>query len=148
MVVISVNNSPLFPCSNEFSKLVAEEYLKFFDFTGMTLDQSLRYDETSLLFCIISQSHLLSRECPELCLQSDSFCYPNSICFVSLDETGSYTENKREINMNWYSARNSKLESVQHRRVWPVIKSGGKVSFESFFLIFYYGENMQLNFLS
>uniref|UniRef100_A0A8C3PFU9 SEC7 domain-containing protein n=1 Tax=Chrysemys picta bellii TaxID=8478 RepID=A0A8C3PFU9_CHRPI len=29
--------------NNEFSKLVAEEYLKFFDFTGMTLDHSLRY---------------------------------------------------------------------------------------------------------
>ncbi|XP_040827242.1 PH and SEC7 domain-containing protein 3 isoform X2 [Ochotona curzoniae] len=29
--------------NNEFSQLVAEEYLKFFDFTGMTLDQSLRY---------------------------------------------------------------------------------------------------------
>lgn len=29
--------------NNEFSKLVAQEYLKFFDFTGMTLDQSLRY---------------------------------------------------------------------------------------------------------
>uniref|UniRef100_A0A8D0FTG6 SEC7 domain-containing protein n=1 Tax=Strix occidentalis caurina TaxID=311401 RepID=A0A8D0FTG6_STROC len=29
--------------NNEFSKLVAEEYLKFFDFTGMTLDYSLRY---------------------------------------------------------------------------------------------------------
>ncbi|XP_075412682.1 PH and SEC7 domain-containing protein 3 isoform X1 [Tenrec ecaudatus] len=29
--------------NNEFSKLVAEEYLKFFDFTGMTLDQSLRF---------------------------------------------------------------------------------------------------------
>ncbi|KAM4878422.1 LOW QUALITY PROTEIN: PH and SEC7 domain-containing protein 3 [Sylvia borin] len=28
--------------NNEFSKLVAEEYLKFFDFTGMTLDVSLR----------------------------------------------------------------------------------------------------------
>ncbi|XP_010218266.1 PREDICTED: PH and SEC7 domain-containing protein 3 [Tinamus guttatus] len=28
--------------NNEFSKLVAEEYLKFFDFTGMTLDNSLR----------------------------------------------------------------------------------------------------------
>ncbi|XP_029457642.1 PH and SEC7 domain-containing protein 3 isoform X1 [Rhinatrema bivittatum] len=28
--------------NNEFSKLVAEEYLKFFDFTGMSLDQSLR----------------------------------------------------------------------------------------------------------
>ncbi|XP_027751388.1 PH and SEC7 domain-containing protein 3 isoform X1 [Empidonax traillii] len=28
--------------NNEFSKLVAEEYLKFFDFTGMTLDCSLR----------------------------------------------------------------------------------------------------------
>ncbi|XP_074850705.1 PH and SEC7 domain-containing protein 3 isoform X2 [Carettochelys insculpta] len=28
--------------NNEFSRLVAEEYLKFFDFTGMTLDHSLR----------------------------------------------------------------------------------------------------------
>uniref|UniRef100_A0A672TNS3 SEC7 domain-containing protein n=1 Tax=Strigops habroptila TaxID=2489341 RepID=A0A672TNS3_STRHB len=28
--------------NNDFSKLVAEEYLKFFDFTGMTLDYSLR----------------------------------------------------------------------------------------------------------
>ncbi|NWX83343.1 PSD3 protein, partial [Nothoprocta pentlandii] len=28
--------------NNEFSRLVAEEYLKFFDFTGMTLDNSLR----------------------------------------------------------------------------------------------------------
>ncbi|XP_039206916.1 PH and SEC7 domain-containing protein 3 isoform X6 [Crotalus tigris] len=28
--------------NNEFSKLVAEEYLKFFDFTGMSLDYSLR----------------------------------------------------------------------------------------------------------
>uniref|UniRef100_UPI00398E4D8A PH and SEC7 domain-containing protein 3-like isoform X1 n=2 Tax=Pristiophorus japonicus TaxID=55135 RepID=UPI00398E4D8A len=29
--------------NNDFSKLVAEEYLKFFDFTGLTLDQSLRF---------------------------------------------------------------------------------------------------------
>nr|XP_033771093.1 PH and SEC7 domain-containing protein 3 isoform X2 [Geotrypetes seraphini] len=28
--------------NNQFSRLVAEEYLKFFDFTGMSLDQSLR----------------------------------------------------------------------------------------------------------
>ncbi|XP_064164597.1 PH and SEC7 domain-containing protein 3 isoform X2 [Anguilla rostrata] len=28
--------------NNEFSKMVAEEYLTFFEFTGMTLDQSLR----------------------------------------------------------------------------------------------------------
>ncbi|KAL2100271.1 hypothetical protein ACEWY4_004665 [Coilia grayii] len=28
--------------NNDFSKMVAEEYLTFFDFTGMTLDQSLR----------------------------------------------------------------------------------------------------------
>ncbi|XP_032877779.1 PH and SEC7 domain-containing protein 3 isoform X5 [Amblyraja radiata] len=29
--------------NNDFSKFVAEEYLKFFDFTGLTLDQSLRF---------------------------------------------------------------------------------------------------------
>uniref|UniRef100_A0A674K3F4 Pleckstrin and Sec7 domain containing 2 n=1 Tax=Terrapene triunguis TaxID=2587831 RepID=A0A674K3F4_9SAUR len=28
--------------NNEFSKLVAEEYLSFFDFTGLTLDKALR----------------------------------------------------------------------------------------------------------
>lgn len=28
--------------NNDFSKMVAEEYLTFFEFTGMTLDQSLR----------------------------------------------------------------------------------------------------------
>ncbi|XP_061490873.1 PH and SEC7 domain-containing protein 2 isoform X5 [Rhineura floridana] len=28
--------------NNEFSKLVAEEYLRFFDFTGLTLDKALR----------------------------------------------------------------------------------------------------------
>lgn len=33
--------------SNEFSKLVAEEYLKFFDFTGLSLDRSLRYTAIS-----------------------------------------------------------------------------------------------------
>lgn len=32
----------LFNYSNEFSKLVAEEYLSFFDFTGLTLDKALR----------------------------------------------------------------------------------------------------------
>ncbi|KFV69364.1 PH and SEC7 domain-containing protein 2, partial [Dryobates pubescens] len=32
----------LFNCSNEFSKLVAEEYLSFFDFSGLTLDRALR----------------------------------------------------------------------------------------------------------
>ncbi|XP_072351526.1 uncharacterized protein [Scyliorhinus torazame] len=29
--------------NNDFSKLVAEEYLRYFDFTGLTLDQSLRF---------------------------------------------------------------------------------------------------------
>lgn len=32
----------LFNYSNEFSKLVAEEYLSFFDFTDLTLDKALR----------------------------------------------------------------------------------------------------------
>lgn len=29
-------------CSNDFSRMVAEEYLSFFSFTGLTLDQALR----------------------------------------------------------------------------------------------------------
>lgn len=33
---------PLFHFSNEFSRMVAGEYLKFFVFTGMSLDQALR----------------------------------------------------------------------------------------------------------
>lgn len=33
---------PLFYFSNEFSRMVAGEYLKFFVFTGMSLDQALR----------------------------------------------------------------------------------------------------------
>lgn len=32
----------LSPCSNEFSQLVASEYLSFFDFSGLTLDRALR----------------------------------------------------------------------------------------------------------
>lgn len=44
MASVLVTRCVLFCYSNEFSRLVAEEYLKFFDFTGMTLDQSLRYD--------------------------------------------------------------------------------------------------------
>lgn len=34
--------------SNDFSKLVAGEYLKFFVFTGMTLDQALRWVSSPL----------------------------------------------------------------------------------------------------
>lgn len=33
----------IFNYSNEFSKMVAEEYLRFFDFTGLTLDKALRW---------------------------------------------------------------------------------------------------------
>lgn len=29
-------------CSNEFSQLVASEYLNFFDFSGLSLDRALR----------------------------------------------------------------------------------------------------------
>uniref|UniRef100_A0AAR2KLU3 Pleckstrin and Sec7 domain containing a n=1 Tax=Pygocentrus nattereri TaxID=42514 RepID=A0AAR2KLU3_PYGNA len=32
----------LFPCSNEFSQMVAEEYLSYFNFSGLTVDQALR----------------------------------------------------------------------------------------------------------
>lgn len=31
-----------FPFSNDFSRAVGEEYLKFFDFDGQTLDGALR----------------------------------------------------------------------------------------------------------
>lgn len=33
-----------FSCSNEFSQLVASEYLSFFDFTGLSLDRALRWE--------------------------------------------------------------------------------------------------------
>lgn len=37
-------------CSNEFSRMVAEEYLSFFNFTGLGLDQALRWEHTVQLF--------------------------------------------------------------------------------------------------
>lgn len=41
--VISSAHSCCFPvCSNDFSQMVAEEYLSNFDFTGLTIDQALR----------------------------------------------------------------------------------------------------------
>ncbi|CAO2612312.1 PH and SEC7 domain-containing protein 3 [Lemmus lemmus] len=56
--------------NNEFSKLVAEEYLKFFDFTGMTLDQSLRY-----FYCnpdtITSQDGVHCLTCAMMLLNTD-----------------------------------------------------------------------------
>ncbi|XP_073911186.1 PH and SEC7 domain-containing protein 3 isoform X2 [Castor canadensis] len=56
--------------NNEFSKLVAEEYLKFFDFTGMTLDQSLRY-----FYCnpdtIASQDGVHCLTCAMMLLNTD-----------------------------------------------------------------------------
>lgn len=35
-------DTPCSPDSNEFSRLVAGEYLSFFDFSGLTLDRALR----------------------------------------------------------------------------------------------------------
>lgn len=43
---------PIFSFSNEFSKMVAGEYLKFFVFTGMSLDQALRSDSLSAAMCM------------------------------------------------------------------------------------------------
>jgi Sec7-like guanine-nucleotide exchange factor len=31
------------PYSNDFSRMVAAEYLSFFDFTGLAVDMALRY---------------------------------------------------------------------------------------------------------
>lgn len=42
---------PLFYFSNEFSRMVAGEYLKFFVFTGMSLDQALR-SELTVCTCV------------------------------------------------------------------------------------------------
>lgn len=40
---LSLTDIPLsFLVSNEFSRLVAGEYLSFFDFSGLTLDRALR----------------------------------------------------------------------------------------------------------
>lgn len=39
-----------FPVSNDYSRVVGEEYLKFFDFTGQTLDQALRLDSPAVTF--------------------------------------------------------------------------------------------------
>lgn len=41
-------------CSNDFSRMVAEEYLSFFNFTGQSLDQALRWDMENTHSAIIS----------------------------------------------------------------------------------------------
>lgn len=33
---------PVFSCSNDFSQMVAQEYLEHFNFSGMNIDQALR----------------------------------------------------------------------------------------------------------
>uniref|UniRef100_A0A674IQS2 SEC7 domain-containing protein n=1 Tax=Terrapene triunguis TaxID=2587831 RepID=A0A674IQS2_9SAUR len=68
--------------NNEFSKLVAEEYLKFFDFTGMTLDHSLRYCVPFFHTAIWS---------PYLCVIFALFLFPDGVhcltCAVMLLNT-------------------------------------------------------------
>ncbi|NXL38285.1 PSD3 protein, partial [Glaucidium brasilianum] len=62
--------------NNEFSKLVAEEYLKFFDFTGMTLDYSLRSFFTA--FSLIGETQ--ERERVLIHFSSRYYqCNPNTI---------------------------------------------------------------------
>ncbi|XP_040181221.1 PH and SEC7 domain-containing protein 3 isoform X2 [Rana temporaria] len=63
--------------NNEFSQLVAEEYLKFFDFTGMTLDQSLR--SFFKAFSLVGETQERERV---LIHFSNRYiqCNPNSIC--------------------------------------------------------------------
>lgn len=36
-------------CSNEFSQMVAEEYLSYFNFSGLTVDQALRLEIIKLI---------------------------------------------------------------------------------------------------
>ncbi|XP_072261378.1 PH and SEC7 domain-containing protein 3 isoform X7 [Pyxicephalus adspersus] len=63
--------------NNEFSKLVAEEYLQFFDFTGMTLDQSLR--SFFKAFSLIGETQ--ERERVLIHFSNRYFhCNPNSMC--------------------------------------------------------------------
>ncbi|KAM9329415.1 PH and SEC7 domain-containing protein 3-like isoform 2-T2 [Gastrophryne carolinensis] len=63
--------------NNDFSKLVAEEYLKFFDFTGMTLDQSLRIFFKA--FSLIGETQ--ERERVLIHFSNRYFqCNPNTIC--------------------------------------------------------------------
>lgn len=50
-LVNAILTLPLFYFSNEFSRMVAGEYLKFFVFTGMSLDQALR-SELSVCTCV------------------------------------------------------------------------------------------------
>ncbi|XP_018432359.1 PREDICTED: PH and SEC7 domain-containing protein 3 [Nanorana parkeri] len=63
--------------NNEFSKLVAEEYLKFFDFTGMALDQSLR--RFFKAFSLVGETQ--ERERVLIHFSNRYFlCNPNSMC--------------------------------------------------------------------
>ncbi len=46
--------------SNDFSKMVAEEYLNLFEFTDMTLDQSLRYISSQVVIIQLLCHHTVS----------------------------------------------------------------------------------------
>uniref|UniRef100_A0A803JZS9 SEC7 domain-containing protein n=1 Tax=Xenopus tropicalis TaxID=8364 RepID=A0A803JZS9_XENTR len=67
--------------NNDFSKIVAEEYLKFFDFTGLTLDQSLRIFFKA--FSLIGETQ--ERERVLVHFSNRYFlCNPNSISSIGM----------------------------------------------------------------
>lgn len=56
-------------CSNDFSRMVAEEYLSFFNFTGLGIDQALRWEHNvhywalwELLFSVFFFSVVKTRQ--------------------------------------------------------------------------------------
>lgn len=67
---------PIFYFSNEFSRMVAGEYLKFFVFTGMSLDQALRSELSACIYVHVRWPpkrgpsrlcHLQLHTCTEIC---------------------------------------------------------------------------------
>uniref|UniRef100_A0A4W3HCL7 SEC7 domain-containing protein n=1 Tax=Callorhinchus milii TaxID=7868 RepID=A0A4W3HCL7_CALMI len=56
--------------NNDFSKLVAEEYLSFFDFTDLALDKGLRYCQCNPE-CITSEDGVHTLTCALMLLNTD-----------------------------------------------------------------------------
>uniref|UniRef100_H3ACU0 SEC7 domain-containing protein n=1 Tax=Latimeria chalumnae TaxID=7897 RepID=H3ACU0_LATCH len=72
--------------NNEFSRMVSEEYLKFFDFTGMPLDQALR--SFLMAFVLIGETQERERVLSQF---SDRFHHCNPDSFSSSDAVHTLT---------------------------------------------------------
>ena len=112
-VIIYICN---FPFRNDFSTLVAEEYLKFFEFQGDTLDQSLR--KFLHQFCLTGETQERERvlahfsrrymECNHGAFNSEGEFLIKKMASVQTVQTDYYSQKK--ISMKLVEAEQTILE--------------------------------------